>query len=68
MKNCLLNLYAKALVVRGTLADENGQDLVEYALVLGLICFAAVAGMGLVATNLSAAFTKIATAIGANQA
>jgi len=39
--------------------DENGQDLIEYALVVALIAFAAVAGMNTVATNINEAFTKV---------
>lgn len=41
------------------LKDENGQDLIEYALVVSLIAFAAVAGMGTLATNINTAFIAI---------
>lgn len=39
--------------------DESGQDLIEYALVVALIAFAATAGMGAVATQINAAFAKV---------
>ncbi len=39
--------------------DEQGQDLIEYALVVALIAFAAVAGMNTVAGKINAAFTSI---------
>jgi pilus assembly protein Flp/PilA len=39
--------------------DEEGQDLIEYALVVALIALAATAGMGTVATSISTAFSKI---------
>lgn len=39
--------------------DESGQDLIEYALVAALIAFAAVAGMGFVASAINNAFSKI---------
>ena len=40
-------------------ANEGGQDLIEYALVVALIAFAAAAGMTTVATKINAAFTNI---------
>ncbi len=43
----------------GLLKDESGQDLIEYALVVALIAFAATAGMGTVATKINDAFTNI---------
>lgn len=39
--------------------DESGQDLIEYALVAALIAFAAVAGMGFVASAINNAFSAI---------
>ena len=47
--------------VRRMIADESGQDLIEYALVVALIAFAAAAGMSTVATKINAAFTNIGT-------
>jgi pilus assembly protein Flp/PilA len=51
MKNFLMNLYR----------DEQGQDLIEYALVVALIAFAAVSGMNTVATKINTAFDNIGT-------
>lgn len=45
--------------VSGLHRDESGQDLIEYALVAALIAFAAVAGMGFVASAINNAFSKI---------
>ena len=56
MQRFLLNQY---LHLRALLADERGQDLIEYALVVSLIAFAAVAGMQTVATDINSAFTNI---------
>ena len=39
--------------------DTSGQDLIEYALVVALIAFAAVAGMTTLATKINGAFTSI---------
>ena len=41
------------------LADQSGQDLIEYALVVALIAFAATAGMNSVATSINNAFANI---------
>jgi pilus assembly protein Flp/PilA len=40
-------------------ASQSGQDLIEYALVVALIAFAAAAGMSSVASNINSAFTNI---------
>ena len=56
MKNWVLKMYCKAQVL---LADEAGQDLIEYALVVALIAFAATTGMGTVASGINDSFSKI---------
>ena len=65
MKNVTLKLYVKLQTLRYSLrnlvAEQNGQDLIEYALVVALIAFAAAAGMTTVATKINAAFTNIGT-------
>ena len=43
------------------LQSESGQDLIEYALVVALIAFAAIAGMSAVATGINTAFTAVGT-------
>ncbi len=57
------NLY---LYVRNLLENEEGQDLVEYALVVALIAFGAITGMGYLATGLNNAFSTISTTLTAN--
>ena len=44
--------------------SEDGQDLVEYALVVALIALAATAGMTGVATVVNSAFAKVASILG----
>lgn len=44
-------------------AREEGQGLVEYALIIALIAVGAVATMGLLGTGIAAKFTEITTAI-----
>jgi pilus assembly protein Flp/PilA len=43
------------------LKDESGQDLIEYALVAGLIALGAIATMGTLGTAISTAFTSVTT-------
>ncbi len=57
---------SKLLVAIKGLAREEGQDLVEYALVVALIAFAATLGMGKVATSINTAFSNISSAISSN--
>jgi len=56
-----LYLVAKSLIER-----EEGQDLVEYALVVALIAFGAITGMGYLATGLNKAFSNIAQTLTTN--
>ena len=48
-----------AALVRAFFQKEEGQDLIEYALVVALIAFAATAGMGTLANNINTAFGNI---------
>jgi pilus assembly protein Flp/PilA len=61
MKEKLLKLSVKMQVL---LMREDGQDLIEYALVVALIGFAATAGMSTLATDINSAFTNIGTTLG----
>jgi pilus assembly protein Flp/PilA len=49
--------------LRNIQVREEGQDLVEYALVVALIAFGAIAGMQFLATGLNNAFSDIATTV-----
>jgi pilus assembly protein Flp/PilA len=53
--------FLKLSVMLQILKDESGQDLIEYALVVALIAFAATAGMSQLATALNTAFNHIGT-------
>lgn len=58
MKDLMLKLYTK---MQTAMAAEEGQDLVEYALVVALIAFGAVAGMGALSTEINKAFNDISS-------
>jgi len=46
--------------------EESGQDLIEYALLAALIALAATVGMGVVASDINNAFSKIGSKLSAN--
>lgn len=54
-------LMLRYIQLRNLLSDEQGQDLIEYALVVALIALAATAGMTTVANDINQAFTNIGT-------
>jgi pilus assembly protein Flp/PilA len=61
MNTMLLKVYIK---FQDLASREEGQDLVEYALVVALIAFGATAGMSALAGGLNKAFNNISTQLG----
>ena len=61
MNNLFLKLYIK---VQDLMNREEGQDLVEYALLITLIALAAVTGIGKVATAVNSVFSTISNTLG----
>jgi pilus assembly protein Flp/PilA len=51
-----LSVYLQTMLMQ-----EEGQDLVEYALVVALIAFGAITAMGTLANDIGTAFTNIGT-------
>ena len=68
MKNLTIRGFVKLQTLRLSCKDEQGQDLIEYALVVALIAFAATVGMDAVANKINTAFgligNKLTNAIG----
>jgi len=58
MKN---KIWLLSIKLQNILKGEEGQDLIEYALVVALIAFAATVGMGTLASDINQAFTQIGT-------
>ncbi len=58
------NLFLKSLSQLHN--DEAGQGLVEYALIIALVAFAAVVGMNSLATDINLAFSKIGSVLDIN--
>jgi pilus assembly protein Flp/PilA len=60
MKDALLKLYVKFQTLT---AVEEGQDLVEYALLITLVALAAVAGINKVASAINTVFSNISATL-----
>jgi len=60
MNNLFLALYVK---LQNLMNREEGQDLVEYALLVCLIALAAITGVSKVATAVTTVFTNISTSL-----
>ena len=56
-------LHLLAIRMQSLLADEQGQDLIEYGLLVALVAFAATVGMASLATSINTAFTSIGTTL-----
>ena len=60
MSNTLTNLYAKFQRLK---ISEEGQDLVEYALLLTMISLALISGIGGLANAVNSTFTNISSSL-----
>ena len=58
--------FSGLIALRNLLLREDGQDLVEYALVVALIALGATAGMNTVASDISNAFSSLGTSLNAD--
>jgi pilus assembly protein Flp/PilA len=61
MNNLFLKMYIK---VQDLMSREEGQDLVEYALLITLVALAAVTGINKVATAINTVFSNISNTLG----
>jgi len=56
-------LWKLSIKIQSILKGEEGQDLIEYALVVALIAFAATVGMGTLASDINNAFASIGSTL-----
>jgi pilus assembly protein Flp/PilA len=64
MNNIFLKIYVKVQnLMDDLISREQGQDLVEYALLITLIALAAVAGIKGLASAINGVFSKISTTL-----
>jgi pilus assembly protein Flp/PilA len=61
MNNLFLNVYIKFQIL---MDREDGQDMVEYALIVASLAFAAVAGMKGLAGGLNTAYINLSAKLG----
>jgi pilus assembly protein Flp/PilA len=62
----MVSLSAAKLYLRSLVEREEGQDLVEYALVVALIAFGAITSMNFLASGLNTAFSDVAVTLTSN--
>jgi pilus assembly protein Flp/PilA len=60
MNELMLKMFVK---IQTLMVREEGQDLVEYALVVALVAFGATAALKTLGTGLNSAFTTISTTL-----
>jgi pilus assembly protein Flp/PilA len=60
MNDLMIKMY---ITLKSMVAREEGQDLVEYALVVAMIAFGAITGMHFLSSNINVAFSKISTTL-----
>jgi pilus assembly protein Flp/PilA len=61
MKDLFYKLSFRMELLKHPLQNEQAQDLIEYALLVAFVAFAATAGMQSLATSINTAFTTIGT-------
>jgi pilus assembly protein Flp/PilA len=61
MNRLVLKLYVRMQQFVESIKEDDGQDMVEYAVVMGLLALGATASMKTLATTIGAAFTSVGT-------
>lgn len=65
MNNMMIKLYVK---MQNLMNREEGQDLVEYALVVALVAFGATAALKTLGSGLNTAFSNISSTLASSLA
>ncbi len=60
----MTQLSVYVLILRSYFAEEEGQDLIEYALIAGLLALAAVAGLMAMSGTLETMWNNLSGALG----
>ena len=63
MKALSLCVLVEVQALLWRLRDENGQDLVEYALVIAVVCLGIIAGMNTLANGINTAMNTLGTSL-----
>jgi pilus assembly protein Flp/PilA len=65
VKNAILKLYVMSQIMVQALKDESGQDLVEYAMVIAVVCLGVVSSMTTLASGINTAMSTVSTKLNA---
>jgi pilus assembly protein Flp/PilA len=65
MKSLAIRIYVKSQTLKDAVKDENGQDMVEYAIVMGLIAMGATVAMKALAVTIGTGFSNLGTNLAA---
>jgi pilus assembly protein Flp/PilA len=65
MRNTFLKMYVKGQMLWNAIKQDEGQDLVEYALVIAVVCLGIISGMNTLANGINAAMTTLGTKLNA---
>jgi len=63
MKDLILKSFVRMQLFQDIVKEESGQDMVEYAVVMGLIALGATVAMKGLATTIGAAFTNVGNTV-----
>jgi pilus assembly protein Flp/PilA len=63
MRNAFLRFCVRTQVLAQTLKDERGQDLVEYALVIAVVCLGIISGMSTLANGINVAMSTLGSTL-----
>jgi len=58
-------MYVKGQMLWNAIKQDEGQDLVEYALVIAVVCLGIISGMNTLANGINAAMTTLGTKLNA---
>lgn len=61
MQSKALELYSRLRAIWQISKEENGQDLVEYALVIAVVCLGIISGMNTLADGINTAMGTLST-------
>jgi len=66
MQDVIRRLYVRAQIIFAqSLREENAQDLIEYALVIAVVCLGLVSGMNTLANGILNAMSTLSTRLNA---
>jgi len=63
MRNMRDQLFRMAVIVRGLITGEEGQDLIEYGLLITLIALATITGEAKMASAVTTLYSNIGTSL-----